>query len=344
MTLTEHIAPSMLVAVTGPGVTGSLVGRVVAATGRPREDLDVLRAGGRPVVTSSSPSAASVVIPGRPALPGPGASSYQQAEYHKALSRWRGQLAAGQREVITRTAAQSAAWSRGLQLQAAAGSSPSPSATGLAAECALAVNAVTGLVDQAGQQFGARRVVLLAVASLAGMPPAGELNGDDVIVITSYLPTAPAASAAQENLLAAGATRAAILGPEVSADQIDQLVTGGLTEETTTETLSGRALFANNSSVLLSSAAGRLTPLVGPLRRPGASAVINGYASAPGSTQHNQELSQDRAGAVAAFLEARGVPSSCLLVVGHGATDFVAPGASSDNRRVVVVIEAPAPS
>jgi outer membrane protein OmpA-like peptidoglycan-associated protein len=35
------------------------------------------------------------------------------------------------------------------------------------------------------------------------------------------------------------------------------------------------------------------------------------------------------------------VPKSRLLVVGHGATDLVAPGTSGDNRRVVVVIEEP---
>ena len=57
--------------------------------------------------------------------------------------------------------------------------------------------------------------------------------------------------------------------------------------------------------------------------------------------QHNLVLSQDRAAAVAAYLEARGVPKSSLLVVGHGASDLVAPGWSGDNRRVVVAIENP---
>jgi outer membrane protein OmpA-like peptidoglycan-associated protein len=42
---------------------------------------------------------------------------------------------------------------------------------------------------------------------------------------------------------------------------------------------------------------------------------------------------------VAAFFEAHGVPPSALVVVGHGATDLVAPGPSAANRRVVVVID-----
>ena len=220
-----------------------------------------------------------------------------------------------------------------------AGSPSSSAAASLPGECTIAASAVSGLVDQAGGRFGASRVVLLAVTSLSGMPSAGELNGDDVIVITSYLPTAGAASAAQVNLLNAGAARAAVLGPEITAAQVDQLVSEGLSQRAVTEDLSGRALFANDSSALLPTAISVLAPLVAELRRPGASGVVNGYASAPGSAQHNLVLSQDRAAAVAAFLEARGVPKSSLLAVGHGATNLVAPGSSGDNRRVVVVIE-----
>jgi outer membrane protein OmpA-like peptidoglycan-associated protein len=198
---------------------------------------------------------------------------------------------------------------------------------------------VTGLVNQVGGQFGTRRVLLLAVTSLAGMPPAGELNGDDVIVVTSFLPTAAAATAAQENLLAAGAARASVLGPEVTAGQFGQLITDGLSRNAMREVLSGRALFGNDSSALLPAAAYVLAPLVGPLLRPGATGTISGYASAPGSLSRNQDLSEDRAAAVAAFLEARGVPQSRLFLIGHGATNLVAPGSSGDNRRVVVVIE-----
>jgi outer membrane protein OmpA-like peptidoglycan-associated protein len=337
----------MLVVVAGPGGTGQRISQVVAATARPREDLNVLEVNerGRAIVASRSPVPATATVSGKPAPPASGASSYQQAQYQRALAQWRSQVLVARRAVASRTRAETAAWARGLRLPAVmAGLPTSPTTAGLEGECAVATSAVTGLVDQAGGQFGARRVLLLAVTSLAGMPPAGELNGDDVIVVTSFLPSAAAASAAQENLVAAGAAHAAVLGPEITAAQLGQLVTEGLSQNATTDVLSGRALFANDSSALLPAASSLLAPLVGPLRRPGTRGIINGYASAPGSARHNQILSQNRAAAVAAYLESQRVPQSRLLVVGHGATDLIAPGASGDNRRVVVVIEEPARS
>ena len=47
VTLTAPAAPSMLVAVTGPGGMSTLIRQVITATARPREDLDVLTAGQR---------------------------------------------------------------------------------------------------------------------------------------------------------------------------------------------------------------------------------------------------------------------------------------------------------
>ena len=105
---------------------------------------------------------------------------------------------------------------------------------------------------------------------------------------------------------------------------------------------SGQALFANNSARLGPAAARVLGRILSELRRPGASGVVNGFASAPGSEHHNLVLSQERALAVAAYLEARGIARSSLVVVGHGAGDLVAPGASGHNRRAVVVIDEPA--
>ena len=75
------------------------------------------------------------------------------------------------------------------------------------------------------------------------------------------------------------------------------------------------------------------------LREPGVTAVINGFASTPGTAEANYILSFERATAVAQFLEANGVPESSLIIVGHGATDLVGSGASGANRRVLVVIE-----
>jgi outer membrane protein OmpA-like peptidoglycan-associated protein len=112
-----------------------------------------------------------------------------------------------------------------------------------------------------------------------------------------------------------------------------------LTGQVMTESLSGAALFANDSATLLPAAARVLNPLIAPLREPGAVAVINGYASTPGSAATNDELSYARAAAVAHFFEAHGIPAAALIVVGHGASDLIAAGPSGLNRRVTVAIE-----
>ena len=69
--------------------------------------------------------------------------------------------------------------------------------------------------------------------------------------------------------------------------------------------------------------------------------MINGFASTTGSAAANYTLSYARAAAVATFFETHGVAASSLIIVGHGASDPVAPGSSGDNRRVTVVIQAP---
>lgn len=340
--LTARATPSMLVVVTGPAGPGELISQVVAATARPREDLDVLEPGvqRRPVIASTSPAPAIVTVPSRPAAPGRDASSYQEAQYQHALSRWRGQVATGRTAVTSRTRAAVAQWVHDLRLPVSGSRPAGDQAASFPRACALAASSVSGLVNQAGSRF-AGRVVLMSATSLSGMPAPGELDGDDVIVVTEDIPSAAAASAAQLNLLAAGASFAAVLGPEATPIQVDHLVSAALAGHVVSEVLSSQALFANNSATLRPVAARALTRILADLRRPGASGVVNGFASTPGSGRHNQVLSQERASAVARYLEAKGISRSSLLVVGHGASDLVAPGSSGDNRRVVVVVEAP---
>lgn len=341
--LTEHVTPSELVAVTAAGAVDGTLFQVIDATARPLERLDIVPAGGgtQALVASSSPAPTVVRIPAKPAAPPSGATSYQKAVYQKDVARWDGELAAGQRTVASRTAAATDTWVRG-QLAKVSSADPSAADGSLAAESGLAGSVLSGLVDQAGARFGGHVVVLMAVDSLDGTPPGEQLVGADVIALTPFLPGTAAAAAAQEKLIAAGAARASVLGPEATPAEVEQLVSDGLGLRLVSEPLSGPALFGNDSAVLLPAATRVLIPLLAPLRQPGATAVINGYASAPGGIQHNQQLSENRAAAVAAFFEAHGVPASALLVIGHGASDFVAPGSSPDNRRVVVVIEEPA--
>ena len=348
ITITEHVAPSVLVTVAPATVTGPALLPLTATTARPREDVVIIQPGAPlgTVISTESPAPAKVIVPGRPAAPGPGATSFQRAEYRNLVQVWHGKISSAQRAVSARTEAAMSGWARGLLARARPttlpGTGEGPGTLG--GECATAASTLAGLQEQAGNPFGPRRVVLVYAASLNGALAAEELAGDEVIVVTSFLPSAEAASAAQASLLRAGAARATILGPETTDVQLAQLVAEGLSQQLLTETLSGSALFANGSAVLRSGAAQLLAKLLPLLRRAGAAAVINGYASTPGTPGGNYLLSYARAAAVARFLEADGIPASSLVIVGHGASDLIAPGPSAANRRVTLVIEEPASS
>jgi outer membrane protein OmpA-like peptidoglycan-associated protein len=342
-TVTEPVVPSAFVAVaSGPAAGPSLAGLVID-TARPGEHLDVLGADPAAVVlvAASPPPPARVVVPDRPTAPGPGSTPYQQAKYHQSVARWQRDMVSVKEAAASQTRIALVTWAKSLNVARKVSRLPSP-AGDLASECAIAVGVLADLDQTAGAGFGGRRVVLLYSPNLDGFLPAGELTGDDVIVVTSFLPSAAAVSAAQTRLLTAGAARASILGPEFTGAQLSHLVTLGLSQTTVTETLSGTALFANNSARLGPDAARILMPLIGPLQKEGAAAVINGYASTPGSRERNYLLSYSRAAAVAAFLETHGIPASSLAIVGHGSSDLTAAGPSGANRRVVVVIEQPA--
>ena len=77
--LTEHVAPSLFVAVVpGPALptnaTGQVLSGVMAASARPGEDVEILRAGTKPavLVAADSPPPATVTIPGKPTAPNAG--------------------------------------------------------------------------------------------------------------------------------------------------------------------------------------------------------------------------------------------------------------------------------
>jgi len=334
----------MVIVVDG-GIAGPALPRFVLAAARADEDLDIIRVGPPPetLVESVSPASAKAVVSGKPVPPGSGATAYQWALYRKRLKSWDGEILAGRQDVITRTQAGVSAWARRLGIAAKVTGLPEVGGDpgSMADECRLAAGAMAGLDQEAAGRFGDRRVILLYAANLGGIPQTAELAGDDVIVVTRRLPSAAVASTAQAKLLAAGAVRATVLGPEVPAAQVARLATAGLSEKTVTETLSGSVLFAGHSAALLHGAGRVLTPLLVPLRRPGVIAVINGYAFADGDAQRDYNLSHAQAVAVASFLEARGVPASSLVVVGHGATHLVTPAPAGARSRVVVVIEEP---
>jgi outer membrane protein OmpA-like peptidoglycan-associated protein len=344
VSITQDAPPSALIAVLGSAASGPAISGLVNATARSSEELTVLQAGApaKIVLSSASPAPTTVVVPGKPTAPRGDQTSYQAAQYANRLKHWRGEVTVSKNAEATHVRDSLATWLRGLSLPAKISQladPPGPTAS-LAAESAAA-SALAGLAEEHGNIFGSRRVVLLYTDDLATRPPAGELAGDTVFVITRSLPSAAAASAAQVNLLAAGAAQAAVVGPEVTGPQLAALVSAGLGQGGIHESSSAPALFANDSAVLSPSAVAQLTSLMPQLREAGVTAVINGFASTPGTALANYTLSYDRAAMVASFFESHGIPASALIIVGHGASDLIGAGNSGVNRRVTVVIEPP---
>jgi outer membrane protein OmpA-like peptidoglycan-associated protein len=335
-------ATALLTVLTGPA-SGPALSALAGGTARPNEDIRILQAGtpARSVVASDSPAPPAVVLPGEPRAPGGDQTDYQMALYAKRQQAWQAERTADLAAGAAKTRATVSGWLTGLDLaQRLTGLADPPAGQGsLAAESAVAASALAGLEEEAGNTFGHHRVIVLFCDNLSGALPAGELTGDDVIVVVSYLPTGAAASTAQADLLGAGAAQAAVVGSEITAAQLARLVSADLSEQGPNDSMSAPVLFGNDSYALGRAAVASLRQLLPVLRKPGVTAVINGYASTPGAAEANYLLSFERATAVARWLEANGVPQSALIIVGHGAGDVIGAGASAANRRVLVVIE-----
>ena len=343
VTITQDVPPSALLTVmTGPA-SGPALSGLVASTARPNEDVRILQSGtpARTIVASDSAAPSAITMPGQPPTPGGSQTDYQTAQYAKRLQAWRAKHAAEMRAEAARTRENVSVWLTGLRIpQKISRITDPPGDKGsLTAESGAAASALADLQVEAGNIFGGHRVIVLFCDDLSGGLPAGELTGVDVIVVTSYLPTAAAASAAQADLLGAGAAQAAVVGPEVTAAQLAGLVSVGLSRGAGGDSVSAPVLFANDSFALGPVAIRELKGLLPRLRERGATAVISGFASTPGTAEGNYFLSYERATVVANFFESNGIPTSSLIIVGHGTSDVVGSGASGANRRVIVVIE-----
>jgi outer membrane protein OmpA-like peptidoglycan-associated protein len=345
VTITQHVAPSALLAVLTRGASAPALLGLVTSTARPNEDVRILKTGAAAttIVASDSPAPSQIVIQGPPVAPGSGQTNYLTAQYTKRLKAWQVKRATEVQAEAAQTRYKVSAWLSGLGLGQKVRRLVDPPGDGstLAAESAVAASALAGVEEGAGNIFGQHRVIVLFGDNLSGELPAGELTGVDVIVVTSYLPTEAAASAAQSELLGAGAAQAAVVGPEVTATQLDGLVSADLSQGVMSDSVSAPVLFGNDSYALGPAAISVLEELLPKLREPGVIAVISGFTSTPGTAEANYTLSFQRATAVARFLEANEIPESSLIIVGHGATDVVGAGNSGANRRVLVVIEKP---
>lgn len=101
-------------------------------------------------------------------------------------------------------------------------------------------------------------------------------------------------------------------------------------------------LFAFDSAKLTSTDNAALTSVVDRLKaEPAENAKISGYTDSTGPESYNLKLSERRANAVAAYLEANGIAADRITTHGYGEADPVATNETAagrqQNRRAVVV-------
>lgn len=110
-------------------------------------------------------------------------------------------------------------------------------------------------------------------------------------------------------------------------------------------TFSSGILFPYNSTDILTQGKSNLNELATSLEKyPDSDILIVGHADSDGSDSYNLDLSQRRAAAASAYLQARGVPASRLHATGKGESEPIASNATEagkqQNRRVEIAIYA----
>ena len=107
--------------------------------------------------------------------------------------------------------------------------------------------------------------------------------------------------------------------------------------------LPGGVTFASDSANITSSFYSALNGIAQSLNNyPETRIQVNGYTDNTGRDEHNQELSQRRANAVAQYLIAQGVSSNRIIANGFGSSNPIASNSTPDgrlqNRRVEIKI------
>jgi len=305
---------------------------VVAATIRSAETVAVLSPDAQLLAGGISPAPATLDVPARPS-PQPTQTGFQRAEAARALDAWRASIVKAQAAVDREQTSRLDRFVGGLGLADLPASTPE---VPLGQAINVALRAETSL-ESLGER-GGHRVILVGTDRLGtnGLD-AGELDGDTVIVDDPALPGPGEITAVVNDLYGAGAAWALVVDP-VTADDLDRLVALALSADVLTESFAGQVLFANDSAQLSTGADSVLARLVAQLTEPPQAVVIDAFASSPGSPSANLALSAARGHAVAAYLEQHGINPTIIDVIARGATDFVAPGPSPENRRVTVII------
>ena len=109
-------------------------------------------------------------------------------------------------------------------------------------------------------------------------------------------------------------------------------------------TLSGSVLFASNKSALLPAAQNRLNQVADALMATkDRKLTVEGHTDSRGTSDYNQELSQQRADAVRTYIIARGYAGKLIKAQGIGEDKPVADNANAEgranNRRVEIIVD-----
>ncbi|WP_423823740.1 OmpA family protein [Salinisphaera sp. SPP-AMP-43] len=135
------------------------------------------------------------------------------------------------------------------------------------------------------------------------------------------------------------------LDKKLAAQQArDELEITRLDQDTLKIGVASDASFAVDSADLNPTAQNTFNSIASVLRSYDKTAIhVVGFTDSTGSEQHNLKLSQQRAQAVAQFLEGRGVTSQRVLTWARGESQPVASNATeqgrAENRRVAIVIK-----
>ncbi|MCU8269341.1 OmpA family protein [Vibrio vulnificus] len=133
-----------------------------------------------------------------------------------------------------------------------------------------------------------------------------------------------------------------IVKKEVEVEKIVEKVVEVVKESTIVLGEHQQALFANNSSVLISTSA--LNSLVTQLKQhPQSRVIITGYTDSTGSAKYNQWLSERRARSAQAYLTQQGIAPNRIQAIGLGEASPIADNRTAEgrsmNRRVEIQIK-----
>lgn len=147
-----------------------------------------------------------------------------------------------------------------------------------------------------------------------------------------------------------GGAAGAVIGHQMDqqAKELEQNIPGATivrVGEGIAVTFSSGILFPYNSTDILPAGRTNLDQLASSLQKfPDSDILVVGHADSDGSDAYNLDLSQRRAAASSAYLQARGVPATRLHATGKGESEPVASNDSEAgkqrNRRVEIAIYA----